>query len=45
VAALERQQQPQRLVVEQQLLHQLPQRMHRHDIYPTSKPLSMRHLQ
>jgi hypothetical protein len=48
VVALERQQlqQPQRLVVEQQLLQQLQllQRTQRHEIYPTSKPLSMLHL-
>jgi hypothetical protein len=47
VAAVERQQllRPHRLVVElQQLLHQLLQRIHHHDIYPTSKPLSMRDL-
>jgi hypothetical protein len=50
VVALERQQlqRPHRLLVElQQLLHRLhlPQRMQRHhDIYPTSKPLTMRHL-
>jgi hypothetical protein len=51
VAAVERQQQlqqPHLLLGElQQLLHQmqLPQRMQRHhDIYPTSKLLTMRHL-
>jgi hypothetical protein len=38
-------QQPHRVVVElQQLLQQLLQPMQRHGIYPTRKPLSMRHL-
>jgi hypothetical protein len=34
-----------RLLVEpQQQLHQLLQRIHQHDTYPTSKPLIMPHL-
>jgi len=44
VAVEQHLQQPHRLLVEQHLLQQLLQYMHRHDIYPTSKPLTMRHL-